>query len=195
MSSTIGSRVGLALQAIIAIAAVSTVIITARTQRVAIVELPSSEELAARRDSLEREAMQLRESLRVLDQRRAELNEAIQALSDSLQGARPSSAQRDLWLITVFKTFAVSVVLAFSIGLTPFAAAADIIALLFGAWFPILNVLWSFSWDTVTMDWYWNRATPLGVILGMVLVLGGDGASVRRSTQATRKKRRTKRVV
>ena len=176
------SILGHVIQAVIALAAVTGIFLTVlRPQKVAIVEVPSQPELAARRDSLEREAERLQASIRALYQEHKELTEAIRVLSDSLATQQASHTRKDFWLITVIKTVPVLLVLAVSVALTPVLFVLDLAFLPFGAHFPILGALWSFAWDSVTVGWYWARATPLGVILGMILVLAGDGESVRRS--------------
>ncbi len=196
MSSTVGSRFNSALLVITTItglvAAIGIVVQISRPQEVNIVAFPAPEALAARRDSLEHEAIQLQESLLILNQRHAELNEAIRALSDSLQDQPIGSAELDSWLTTVLKTVVVYLVLAVSAVLTPFSMAADVIGLLFGLAFPLTKGLWAWSWDTVTINWYWQRATPLGIILGMALVFGGNGESTRRTKQAQRRGRRAR---
>jgi hypothetical protein len=181
MSPTTTSRIALVLQCVTALAAVGGVFVALLPQRVSIVDVPPPAELVARRDSITREIDRLRDSARILARQETVLKRALSALSDSLRVAKPINERTDLWIVTILKTFVVFLVLGLAIVSTPFVLIGDLIALLFGSSFPLVRGLWSFAWDSVTVGWYWQRATPLGLILGMVLVLAGDGASVRRS--------------
>lgn len=189
MPSEAYPRVALLLQLLVALVTVAGLVVAILPQRVEIISVTMAPDVLARREFITRRIKQLEDSVATLNERRA-------ALADSLNCLRAATAtttraeHRDFWLITVLKTLPVVLLLVLATIVTVFAFAADLVLLLFGLQFPLLQALWSFTWDTVTVGWYWDRATPLGAILGMILVLAGNGQSISTTASAVRSSRR-----
>jgi hypothetical protein len=78
--------------------------------------------------------------------------------------------EKDIIPVTAIKTPVVAYLLLFAIILTLLTGLIDLILLLFGLYFPLTIALWQFV-EYVTIDWYWNRATWIGFIVGAIVFL------------------------
>lgn len=179
------STIALWLQAATAVAAVAGVSLAVlRPQSVAIVSVAADQSVAAERDSLRREVRRLRDSIRVSRAAAPTATDRSSVVVDSRDLTRESVGPKDHWALTAAKAFPVCAALAGTTVVTPLLFAGDVLLLPFGRPFRMLRSAWSFSWNTVTVRWFWMRGSPFGLVLGLLLVLTGDGIS----TRATRKR-------
>jgi hypothetical protein len=162
--NTFNSVATILIAALAAAAAIAQVWLSASTT------LPTSQLQATTIVELRQEVIQRRESLsaeiRRLDVLIADLTRAEVALTGSPVQQRPLDS---VWL-TALKTVAVYVVVGCSAVASFPALLLDVVGLLFGYSFPLLKGMWGWSWTTVTVDWYWRRASAVGIVTGVLLI-------------------------
>jgi hypothetical protein len=79
--------------------------------------------------------------------------------------------EQDHIAVTAIKTVAVLYLLILAATLTFFTGLIDLVLVLLGLNFPLTTGLWTFVWQTVTINWYWHHAGTMGVIIGGIIVL------------------------
>ena len=135
-----------------------------------IAELDALEkEMEALRGTKDRLEAQLAETEREQGEADAQLSE--QTVDPKLSDDRNRAG--DSWFVTVLKTFPVMYLLFFSAVATVFTLLGDAVGLIIGSNFGLTGGLWSYSWDNVTVSWYWERASWYGIALAIVCVVGG----------------------
>ncbi len=78
---------------------------------------------------------------------------------------------KDFFLITGIKTLAIYYLLALTIAFSVIFLIFDLIALMFGYDFLALRTVWEFSWNTATIEWYWERADTVGIVTGFFIIM------------------------
>ena len=78
---------------------------------------------------------------------------------------------KDFFLVSGLKTLAIYLLLTFTVAFSILFLVVDLIALLFNYDFPILSTIWEFSWNTATIEWYWEKADVVGVVTGFCMIM------------------------
>jgi hypothetical protein len=76
------------------------------------------------------------------------------------------------FVITFLKTPVIYIVDIMSIGLTIWTAIIDVVRYLFfsnNELWELTSMMWSWSWDEISLDWYWNSSKGLYVLFSIVL--------------------------
>lgn len=160
--------VTLIVAAVAAIAAVAQAWISAS-------QSPPLPQLQAR--SISELRIQIEERRDTLESEIAALDALLNDLSRAeavLAGAPGISYEKsvDPWWLSALKTVVIYIVLFFSVIVSIIALLLDLIALLFEFDFPLLRNIWNWSWREVTLGWYWQRASWIGIAAGVLLILG-----------------------
>lgn len=82
-----------------------------------------------------------------------------------------SRPQNDRVLTSMLKGVWVGISLCISVVLSIFAFIIDLIALPFGGDSNALRGLWSYTWNNVTIHWFWEQATTGGSLLGIIAAI------------------------
>lgn len=82
----------------------------------------------------------------------------------------PAPAAKDIVIVTAVKTVAILILVLLALIATFLTVPIDIFLLLFGLNFSLTTGLWAFVWQTIVVDWYWNRAETIGLVLGACLL-------------------------
>lgn len=118
-----------------------------------------------RRSALAKEIQALDELLKDLTKAEAALRLSPNAPSDLAAAIR-----LDSWWLTALKTCAVYFVLVLSISASLVAGVMDLVSYILGYGVRFLGGLWRWSWQEVTIGWYWQKASATGVGAGVLLM-------------------------
>jgi hypothetical protein len=79
--------------------------------------------------------------------------------------------EKDFFATTAVKTIIIFYVLILAVILTCATVVFDAVLIIWGFNFLLTRGVWAFVWQTVIIDWYWNHANMIGVLIGVLIVL------------------------
>lgn len=72
---------------------------------------------------------------------------------------------------SILQILLVVIILIIGIAISTPALIGDLILLLLGLHFPLLNAIWNVAWHQVTLGWFWSHTSGSSILFGS-LILG-----------------------